>query len=335
MTTAASPVERSILGVDTAEEVDRWLALLCTELFGAPAEAVRWSAGRVGAVWEVRLAGGEHVVIKARRDAPGLEARLRAAAEVQRQLRARRIPLAEVRLPPRKRDNVLVTFEVPLSAPSSVTPDEQALTEASASQLAALVAAAGPVTPVDALAVPSAWCDSNRASRGRRLWPTPHDPDLFGNSFDGAEASVHAVAGASSGRLAHLWAQAPRVVGHDDWEAQNLRFRDTPTSVVAIYDADSLAAVPEAVIAGTAAAVHLAGSPHGPSADIPAMQRFLATYERARQLAGEVPPARSSSWAAAAWLLAYNARCDQALNRQGPRTFLSACRNDGKRILRL
>lgn len=94
------------------------------------------------------------------------------------------------------------------------------------------------------------------------------------------------------------------------------------------YDGDSLAALPEEVALGTAAAVHLAGSEHGPAATPEQVREFAQAYQHRR---GRLDA--SSVAATAAWTVAYNAACDAALGQSGGGSFLAACLSAGDRYL--
>jgi phosphotransferase family enzyme len=105
----------------------------------------------------------------------------------------------------------------------------------------------------------------------------------------------------------------PRVVGHADWESQNLRWHGTQPWVV--HDWDSLAWLPEAAIVGSAAgAFASSGAPTLTS--VHSSQAFLSAYQqqRGRRFTTEEI---EIAWAASLWLAAHNARA-QALFAQPP-----------------
>ena len=82
------------------------------------------------------------------------------------------------------------------------------------------------------------------------------------------------------------WSGAPGsgvVIGHLDWRVENLAFRDA--DMVAIFDSDSVAAAPEAVVVGNAAALFTADWTVGEFDPLPSlaeMRSFVGDYERAR-----------------------------------------------------
>jgi hypothetical protein len=103
----------------------------------------------------------------------------------------------------------------------------------------------------------------------------------------------------------------PAVLGHVDWEAQNMRWQDGEP--LAVHDWDSLAWLPEAAVAGTAAGVFAShGNPT--LAPLASSSAFLDEYERARG-------ARFSSyeceiaWAASIWVALHNARDELIYDR--------------------
>jgi Ser/Thr protein kinase RdoA (MazF antagonist) len=103
----------------------------------------------------------------------------------------------------------------------------------------------------------------------------------------------------------------PPVLGHADWEAQNMRWRHGEAHVV--HDWDGLAWLPEAAIAGSAAGIFAshAGTALAP---LESSAAFLQAYESERG-------ARFSSyetqiaWAASIWEALLNARDELVYNR--------------------
>jgi hypothetical protein len=103
----------------------------------------------------------------------------------------------------------------------------------------------------------------------------------------------------------------PPVLGHADWEAQNMRWQ--LGEPLAVHDWDSLAWLPEAALAGTAAGVFAS---HGKPtlAPLESSEAFLEAYELGRG-------ARFSShesevaWAASLWVALHNARDELIYDR--------------------
>jgi len=115
-------------------------------------------------------------------------------------------------------------------------------------------------------------------------------------------ALIEDTARRAGGRLQR--ASLSPVVGHADWETQNLRWNGTEPHVV--YDWDSLAWLPEAAIVGAAAGAFA-------SAEVPTLaplessMAFLDAYElsRGRTFSAEE---REVAWAASIWPALHNAR---------------------------
>jgi hypothetical protein len=100
----------------------------------------------------------------------------------------------------------------------------------------------------------------------------------------------------------------PCVLGHADFEAQNIRWHRREVGTV--HDWDSLAWQPEAALAGAASGAFASAGP--PTlAPIESSEAFLATYQDVR---GRLFTAveQEIAWAASVWMAAYNAR-EQAL----------------------
>jgi Ser/Thr protein kinase RdoA (MazF antagonist) len=89
----------------------------------------------------------------------------------------------------------------------------------------------------------------------------------------------------------------PPVLGHADWEAQNIRWQNGKAHVV--HDWDSLAWLPEAAIAGSAAGIF---ATHGKTtlAPLESSEAFLQAYESERG-APFSPYETEIAWAASVW----------------------------------
>jgi Ser/Thr protein kinase RdoA (MazF antagonist) len=103
---------------------------------------------------------------------------------------------------------------------------------------------------------------------------------------------------------ARLWhVRLPRVIGHGDWESQNLRWRHDEPYVV--HDWDSLCWLPEAAIVGAACGA-FASVAQPTLAPLESSAAFLDSYERARSRRFTIEE-REVAWAASLWLPAHNA----------------------------
>ncbi len=98
---------------------------------------------------------------------------------------------------------------------------------------------------------------------------------------------------------------APTIVGHVDWWSQNLRWLDR--RLHGVHDWDSVAARPEVVIAGAAAAVFPGTGAPGGAATIDETESFLTAYEHVRGSSWSTDE-REVCWAAGLWVRAFEAR---------------------------
>lgn len=132
------------------------------------------------------------------------------------------------------------------------------------------------------------------------LWPAMDVLDERDQSL----VPDHVVKTAERTRKRLLAARLPCVLGHADYEAQNLRWHGT--SVWAVHDWDSLAWQPEAALVGAASgAFASAGQPT--LAPIESSEAFLVAYQdfREREFTEEE---REIAWAASLWTAGHNAR---------------------------
>jgi hypothetical protein len=106
-----------------------------------------------------------------------------------------------------------------------------------------------------------------------------------------------------------LAAGLPCVLGHADFEAQNLRWHGQQVWVV--HDWDSLAWQPEAALAGAASGSFASAGPPA-LAPVESSEAFLVAYQDIR---GRLFTAveLQIAWAASVWMAAYNAR-EEALH---------------------
>lgn len=121
--------------------------------------------------------------------------------------------------------------------------------------------------------------------------------------------------GDTSGRVLKklVGCRLPSVLGHADWEAQNMRWLDDEP--LTVYDWDSLAWLPEAVLVGTASGVFAThGSPI--LAPVESSAAFVDAYEAARGGAFSVSE-REIVWASSMWVALHNARDELMSDRPG------------------
>ena len=116
---------------------------------------------------------------------------------------------------------------------------------------------------------------------GAELWFEPHDVRFnFEATTSGAEW-IDELATSARQRLDNAFG-AP-TVGHFDWRVENLGFHEH--RIVGIYDWDSVAIAPEAVVVGNTAAqfsADWASADPDPLPSLAEMQSFVREYEDAR-----------------------------------------------------
>jgi hypothetical protein len=151
------------------------------------------------------------------------------------------------------------------------------------------------------------WVRWDHADSG--VWPAIGCLD---NQDQGAvRAYVAGTAARARRRL--LAADLPCVLGHADFEAQNLRWHGQ--QVWAVHDWDSLAWQPEAALAGAASGSFASAGPPA-LAPIESSETFLAAYQDIRGRLFTAVEQRMA-WAASVWTAAYNAR-EEALHGDAP-----------------
>jgi aminoglycoside phosphotransferase (APT) family kinase protein len=146
------------------------------------------------------------------------------------------------------------------------------------------------------------------------LWWQPHDVRFdFDATSDGA-GWIDDLARVARARLCHPQTAQPVVVGHFDWRVENLGLAGPGAEVIAIYDWDSLAVAPEAIVVGNTAAQFTAdwASPQpDPLPTMADMRAFVADYEEARGASFDEAE-RDLLDAANLALCAYGARCQHS-----------------------
>lgn len=275
--------------------MDEGLTAWCRRELGAEPEVVLFRAGYLSEVTGLRLADGRGVVLKARPPAP----RLAGCVAVQGALAEAGFPCPRPLAGPAPLGRLAATAEELVSGGDLLAPGPAAAGRFAA-LLAELVRLAPDPADVPTLQPSPAWAAWDHDHPG--LWPPPDDLD--GDLDDHPGPSwLDRVAAAVRARLAGL--RLPPVVGHADWESQNLRWHDGRPLVV--HDWDSAVAQPEPVVAGLAAAVWPATGAPGEAATVEQTDQFLAAYEQARGRPWTLAE-RQACWAAGLWVRAFNAK---------------------------
>jgi hypothetical protein len=306
---SADAVDVAVFGTSDPDGIAEIVASFCrTHLGAAPAGGLFYLAS-AGCVVGLRLETGEDIVLKAyqaRWESPFLQ----AVQAVQAYAAAEGFPCARPLLAPANlsgRPNLAVV-EAWWPDPGMRAVRTAEGRRLSASGLAALVRQSA------ALGSPSALAEHPLNSVGGSLYPEPHSPLFdFDASADGA-GWIDELAGQAA-RLRNS-DPTPPVVAHTDWSARNVRLGEE--RLLAIYDWDSVALTPESTAVGQAAATWCVTSEPGGST-FPALDEvvaYLEDYEAATE--SRFSPAQwRAAGAAAAWVLAYTARCEHSLSATG------------------
>ena len=245
----------------TGGEVPGWLGPWCAAHLGAVPAQVLLITEHLSAVFGLRLDDGREVVVKARPDPSGRAVTcVFAQAELAAAGFACPAPLTEV------------TGTDPAIHAEQWRPGGDLLRgedPGTARQYAAVYAEL--MAALARLSLPP---------------PLPNPPWL---PFDQqAPTGADFVAGIAARAHARLRSATslPRVLGHADFEAQNLRWKGT--EIWAVFDWDSLAWMPEPVLAGAASAA-FASAEQPTLAPIGSSEAFLESYQqvRGRSFSGE------------------------------------------------
>ncbi|XVV13959.1 hypothetical protein ACQP2X_06270 [Actinoplanes sp. CA-131856] len=278
-----------------------WLPAWCLEHLGREPAGVLFQSRQVSVVFGLRLADGREVVVKARAD----EGRASSCVAAQGRLAERGFPCA------RPLTSVVDVGELAVHAEEFrpggevLHGDSPDIAVRCAQAYARVMAELAGVTVAPPLPNPP-WVRWDHGDPG--LWPAIDPLD----SRDQTLVPGHIPATAERARRRLLAARLPCVLGHADFEAQNLRWRGR--RVWAVHDWDSLAWQPEAALVGAASGSFASAGP--PTlAPIESSAAFLVAYQdvRGRSFTAEE---LEVAWAAGLWMAAYNARemalCDGA-----------------------
>jgi hypothetical protein len=273
------------------------LGVWCREWLGAHPNEVLFERRHLSEVTGLVLDDGRRVVIKARDADPALDGR----TAVHRHLYYAGFPVPELLAGPAPYGDRVASAESLVEWDERLDPAAPHAAEAYAGLLARLITVAPGVSELPSLTPAPPWTAWNHEHAG--VWPPPDDLTLDLNTSDQA-AWLDGLAIAIQQRLARH--EAPLVVGHGDWEAQNLRW--CGLDPVVVHDWDSAIAAPEAILVGFAAAVWAAGFDATVwHASVAQTAAFLEAYQHA---VGRwwSPDEIEAAWAAGLWVRAFNAK---------------------------
>jgi hypothetical protein len=253
---------------------------------------------QVSMVFGLRLPGGTDVVVKARAD----DGRAVSCVAAQARLAERGFPCARPLTPVVGAGPLAVHAEEFRPGGEVLYGDSPGIAVRCAEVFARLMAELADVAVAPPLPNPP-WVRWDHADPG--VWPAME----FLDNRDQSVVPAYVVAAAERARRRILAAGLPCVLGHADFEAQNMRWHGR--EVWAVHDWDSLAWQPEAALAGAASGSFASAGP--PTlAPIESSEAFLVAYQTIR---GRLFTAveREIAWAASLWMAAYNAR-EEALH---------------------
>ncbi|MGE5831120.1 MAG: hypothetical protein ACM30G_22555 [Micromonosporaceae bacterium] len=275
------------------DDLPDWLPAWCVDHLGGEPVEVLLHLQQVSMVFGLRLVGGTDVVVKARVD----DGRAVSCVAAQAQLAERGFPCARPLTPATGVGSLAVHAEEFRPGGEVLHGASAEVAERYAEAFARLMAELADVTVAPPLPNPP-WVRWDHTDSG--VWPAI-------DSLDNRDQSVvpaYVVDTAERARRRILGAGLPCLLGHADFEAQNLRWHGQ--QVWAVHDWDSLAWQPEAALVGAASGSFASAGP--PTlAPIESSEAFLMAYQDIR---GRIFAAveQEIAWAASLWMAAYNAR---------------------------
>jgi len=298
-----SALEDVLLGTSDPARILRLLDGFTRSALGSELHRVTFYRRGVGAVFGLHLADDRRVVVKVHR-LEFLREGLDGIRAVQRMLADRGLPAPTPIGDPEAIGNGIAVAEEMLTGGEHVDGHDASVRRVLASHLYGLVEAATAMLGDVPLPLASPF-----GLPGNQLWPTPHDL-RFDFSLPGAEWIDKLPGDARS--ILRRNETGTMVIGHGDWRIENLRM--DRSTIVAIFDWDSVCVIPEAALVG-ATSIHFTTDWSDPATDsFPSADEssaFINEYEEAR---GRVFTSRERELAQAEQIyrLAYGARCDHS-----------------------
>ncbi|MEU6726370.1 hypothetical protein ABZ917_21945 [Nonomuraea wenchangensis] len=270
-----------------------WLPGWCLDQLGAEPAEVLFQLRQTSTVFGLRLADGRDVAVKTRAD----DGRAASCVAAQARLAERGFPCARPLTPAVGLGALAVHAEEFRPGGEVLHGDSPDVAVRYAEVFARLMAELTGVTVAPPLPNPR-WVRWDHTDGG--VWPAIE----FLDERDQSAVPAYVVDTAARARRRMLAAGLPCVLGHADFEAQNLRWHGR--EIWAVHDWDSLAWQPEAALAGAASGAFASAGP--PTlAPIESSEAFLTAYQDVR---GRVFTAEEQevAWAAGLWPAAHNAR---------------------------
>jgi hypothetical protein len=268
-----------------------WLPAWCLDHLGDEPADVLFQQQQVSMVFGLRLAGGTEVVVKARAD----EGRAVSCVTAQARLAGGGFPCARPLTPVVGVGSLAVHAEEFRPGGEVLHGDSPDVAARCATVFARLMGELADLEVAPPLPNPP-WVRWDHADSGE--WPAID----FLDDRDQGVVPGYVVESAQRARARLLAAGLPCVLGHADFEAQNLRWHGR--EVWAVHDWDSLAWQPEAALAGAASGAFASDGP--PTlAPIESSETFLVAYQDLRRRLF-TPEEQEIAWAASVWMDTYN-----------------------------
>jgi hypothetical protein len=273
------------------QDLPDWLPGWCLDHLGGEPAGVLFQLHQVSMVFGLRLPGGMDVVVKARAD----DGRAASCVAAQARLAERGFPCARPLTRAVGVGSLAVHAEEFRPGGGVLHGDSPDVAARCARVFARLMAELADVTVAPPLPNPP-WVRWDHTDPG--VWP------VIGWIDDRDERAVpgYVAEVAVRARRRLLAAGLPCVLGHADFEAQNLRWHGQ--QVWTVHDWDSLAWQPEAALVGAASGAFASDGP--PTlAPIESSEAFLVAYQdvRGRLFTAEE---REIAWAASVWMDTFN-----------------------------
>jgi Ser/Thr protein kinase RdoA (MazF antagonist) len=262
----STPVYFAVVGSEGPD----WLARWCEEHVGSAPDEMLFTSSQLSAVFGILLRDGRDVVVKARSEPKD---RVDSCLQAQAHLASAGFPCPSPLTPPTPVGDLTVHAETLLSGGDLLRGTSDDIAGKYGNAFAWLMTLLEPLQIRPPLPNPY-WLRWEHLESG--VWPDV--PWLAGGDSKNVPDFIVDTATRCARRL-HA-ASLPYVLGHGDFEAQNLRWRDS--ELWAVHDWDSLAWLPEAALAGAASAVFT--SSQAPTlAPVETSEAFLSAYQDRRR----------------------------------------------------
>jgi hypothetical protein len=273
------------------DDLPDWLPAWCANHLGSELAGVLFQVHHVSMVVGLRLADCTDIVVKARAD----NGRAVSCVAAQTRLAERGFPCARPLTPVSCGGSLAVHAEEFRPGGQVLHGDSPEVAALCAEVFARLMTELTDVTVPPPLPNPP-WVRWDHADPG--AWPAID----YLEGLDPGVVPGYVVDTAVRARRRLLAAGLPCVLGHADFEAQNLTWHGR--QVWAVHDWDSLAWQPEAALVGAASGAFASDGP--PTlAPIDSSEAFLVAYQDARGRSFTAAE-REVAWAASVWMAAYN-----------------------------